>query len=126
MIATISTAITILKFLKKNWHWIVMGIMVIGFGIAITILSIKLRNRDKEIIKLETKVEELHATNTLLLKDRVVDNKQTATITNFVTSEIAVSNIVDYYLSNDVISSVNQIINNYDYDFKNNTLGGNK
>lgn len=124
MIATISTAVTVFNFIKKNWHWIVMGLMVIGFGITISVMAIKIKNRDKKIDKLNIEVERLAATNTLLLKDIAVNEKQYITITNFVTSEIAVSNINDYALSNDVIGSLNEIIKNYDNNLSNNTLTG--
>jgi bacteriorhodopsin len=124
MIATISTAVTVLKFVKKNWHWIVIGLMVIGFGITISVMAIKISNRDKKIDKLTIEVEKLAATNTLLLKDIEVGNKQFITTTNFSTSETAVSNINDYSLSNDVVDSLNEIFKNYDNDLSNNTLGG--
>lgn len=124
MIATISTAVTVLKFIKKNWHWIVIGLMIIGFGITISVMAIKISNRDKKIDKLTVEVEKLAATNTLLLKDIEVGNKQFITTTNFSTSETAVSNINDYSLSNDVVDSLNEIFKNYDNDLTNNTLGG--
>lgn len=75
MIATISTAVTVLKFIKKNWHWILIGLMIVGFGITITVMGIKLKNRDKQIEKLNIEVERLAATNTLLLKQIIVDDK---------------------------------------------------
>ncbi len=122
MIATVSSAVAIFNFIKNNWHWIAMGLMVIGFGITITVMGIKIKNRDKKIEKLNIEVERLAATNTLLLKDIAVNEKQYITITNFVTSEIAISNINDYTLSNDVIGSLNEIFKNYNINLSNNTL----
>lgn len=124
MVATISTAVTILKFIKKNWHWIVIGLMIIGFGITITVMGIKLKNRDKKIEKLNIENEKLAATNTLLLKQIIVDDKIFIMGTNYDSSKISISNIIDYDLSNYVIDSVNEIIKNFDYDYNSNTMGG--
>lgn len=126
MVATISTAVTILKFIKKNWHWIVIGLMIIGFGITITVMGIKLKNRDKKIEKLNIENEKLAATNTLLLKQIIVDDKIFIMGTNYDSSKISISNIIDYDLSNYVIDSVNEIIKNFDYDYNSNTMGGTK
>lgn len=126
MVATISTAVTILKFIKKNWHWIVIGLMIIGFGITISVMSIKLKNRDRKIEKLNVENEKLAATNTLLLKQIIVDDKIFIMGTNYDSSKISISNIIDYDLSNYVIDSVNEIIKNFDYDYNSNTMGGTK
>lgn len=126
MVATISTAVTILKFIKKNWHWIVIGLMIIGFGITISVMGIKLKNRDKKIEKLNIENEKLAATNTLLLKQIIVDDKIFIMGTNYDSSKISISNIIDYDLSNYVIDSVNEIIKNFDYDYNSNTMGGTK
>lgn len=126
MVATISTAVTILKFIKKNWHWIVIGLMVISFGITISVMGIKLKNRDRKIEKLNIENEKLAATNTLLLKQIIVDDKIFIMGTNYDSSKISISNIIDYDLSNYVIDSVNEIIKNFDYDYNSNTMGGTK
>lgn len=126
MVATISTAVTILKFIKKNWHWIVIGLMIIGFGITISVMGIKLKNRDRKIEKLNIENEKLAATNTLLLKQIIVDDKIFIMGTNYDSSKISISNIIDYDLSNYVIDSVNEIIKNFDYDYNSNTMGGTK
>lgn len=123
MIATISTAVTVLKFIKKNWHWILIGLMIVGFGITITVMGIKLKNRDKQIEKLNIEVERLAATNTLLLKQIIVDDKIFSMETNYNSSKFSISNIIDYSLSNYVIDSLNEIIKNYNYDLNSNTIG---
>lgn len=124
MIASISTAITALKFIKKNWALIALTIVIVSFGITMTVMSVKIQNRNKRIDKLEVKVDQLRSTNTYLLKHMTVNDKGNSRLTNFSSSAATVSNINNYSLSNDVIESINDIINNYNHNLIYNTLNG--
>lgn len=124
MIASISTAITALKFIKKNWALIALTIVIVSFGITMTVMSVKIQNRNKRIDKLEVKVDQLRSTNTYLLKHMTVNDKGNSRLINFSSSAATVSNINNYSLSNDVIESINDIINNYNHNLIYNTLNG--
>ena len=102
---SITLIFTILKFLKKNWKEFALFIIVFSLVMIIIYMSLKINSNEKEIDKLEVKVEQLEITNQLYLTD--IDKLSNEIIAQ---KPLANTSIKIIYRTNDIYYTNKEII----------------
>lgn len=104
--------IVAIKIITNKWTYI--SLIFIGLIITISVLTIKIKRKDKKIEKLNDKIVELEVYNKVLSKDIEFNSNKMYLMTNgFNNSAGAISNINSYELNSDDIEAIKSIINDY-------------